>query len=55
MPLSKREASAVFYNQHEAIKKISLTMPRNNVIAMIVSQRMRQEHVSSAQSTASTT
>jgi phosphate transport system ATP-binding protein len=26
---------SVFYGQHEAIKKVSITMPRNNVIAMI--------------------
>src|SRR5258708_33311123 len=26
---------SVFYGNHEAIKKISLTMPRNNVIALI--------------------
>ena len=26
---------SVFYGQHEAIKKVSLTMPRNHVVAMI--------------------
>src|SRR5437879_3794698 len=31
----KANSVSVFYGAHEAIKKVSLQMPRNNVIAMI--------------------
>ncbi len=34
-PVIDARSVSVFYGQHEAIKKVSLTMPRNNVIAMI--------------------
>src|SRR5581483_914562 len=34
-PLIRADKVSVFYGDHEAIKKVSLVMPRNQVVAMI--------------------
>jgi phosphate transport system ATP-binding protein len=34
-PLIRAETVSVFYGEHEAIKRVSVTMPRNKVVAMI--------------------